>query len=274
MRTDLLEKKNQILACIENNMTLSLMSIIFNCKIETLKRYLKKLGIEYAGDQGKAFRLLKRNKISALEYSKKINCSPVKLKYKLIEEGIKERKCERCGLSEWMGEAIPLQLHHEDGNRANNNFSNLKLLCMNCHGQTENFGSKNKNRKINEHLISPLIKEIKEIKNKKEQKLNRPKRKYTKLSDEQRKLKYQRKYGSETDYHNAIKNTWEQEQQKYISLVLNSGIDFSKFGWVNKVAPIINQKIGKVNKWMKRIMPDFYKEKCFKRNNAPIEELA
>ena len=44
---------------------------------------------------------------------------------RLIEDGLKEAKCERCGLSEWMGLPIPLELHHIDFNHYNNNLDNL-----------------------------------------------------------------------------------------------------------------------------------------------------
>lgn len=49
------------------------------------------------------------------------------------------RKCEECHLSEWNSKEIPLELHHLDGNRGNNNVDNLKILCPNCHAQTENW---------------------------------------------------------------------------------------------------------------------------------------
>ena len=64
---------------------------------------------------------------------------------KLIKEGFKENKCECCGNTEWLNEPIPLELHHIDGNHANNKLENIKLLCPNCHTKTENFrGKKNK----------------------------------------------------------------------------------------------------------------------------------
>lgn len=61
---------------------------------------------------------------------------------------IKERghKCESCGLEEWMGKLISLDLHHIDGNRMNNNINNLQLLCPNCHSYTDNFKGKNNKR--------------------------------------------------------------------------------------------------------------------------------
>ena len=53
--------------------------------------------------------------------------------------------CECCGNSEWLGEKIPLNVHHIDGDAANNKLENLEVLCLNCHGLTDNYGSKNKN---------------------------------------------------------------------------------------------------------------------------------
>lgn len=67
-----------------------------------------------------------------------------KLKERLVQEGIKEYKCEVCGLFEWQGKLISLQLHHLNGIHNDNRLSNLQLLCPNCHSQTENFGTKGK----------------------------------------------------------------------------------------------------------------------------------
>lgn len=64
---------------------------------------------------------------------------------KLIKEGYKEHKCENCNNTEWMGDMIPLELHHIDGNHRNNKLENLQFLCPNCHAKTDNFrGKKNK----------------------------------------------------------------------------------------------------------------------------------
>ena len=64
------------------------------------------------------------------------------LKQKLIKDGIKEEKCELCGLSVWLNTRLPLELHHKDGNHYNNNLENLQILCPNCHAiQPGNSGS-------------------------------------------------------------------------------------------------------------------------------------
>ena len=61
---------------------------------------------------------------------------------KLLKEGVKEYKCERCGISEWFGQRIPIELHHIDGDHNNNKLENLIFLCPNCHSITDNFKSK------------------------------------------------------------------------------------------------------------------------------------
>lgn len=63
--------------------------------------------------------------------------------------------------------------------------------------------------------------------------------------------------------------------EPYKDLVLNSGIDFSKFGWVNKVSKLLGKKQQNVSKWMKRYLPEFYELKCFKRKfSAGVSELS
>ena len=66
-----------------------------------------------------------------------------KVRIKLLREGYKEHKCENCGLTEWLGQPIPLELHHKDGNRNHNEIENYQLLCPNCHAFTESYRGKN-----------------------------------------------------------------------------------------------------------------------------------
>lgn len=68
--------------------------------------------------------------------------SSYKLGLKIFKEGLKEYKCECCGLSNWMGREIRLQIHHIDGNHTNNRLENIQVLCPNCHSQTNNFCTK------------------------------------------------------------------------------------------------------------------------------------
>ncbi len=52
--------------------------------------------------------------------------------------------CQGCKNAVWLDQPIPLEVHHIDGNKTNNNFENLTLLCCNCHALTPDWrGKKN-----------------------------------------------------------------------------------------------------------------------------------
>jgi 5-methylcytosine-specific restriction endonuclease McrA len=53
--------------------------------------------------------------------------------------------CSECGVGEfWEGKKLSLQIDHFDGDSDNNAPYNLRVLCPNCHSQTDNYGIKNK----------------------------------------------------------------------------------------------------------------------------------
>lgn len=49
-----------------------------------------------------------------------------------------------------------------------------------------------------------------------------------------------------------------------IKLLIDSNINFNKFGWVNKASEILEMTPQSVNRWMKKNMQDFYNEKMFR----------
>lgn len=75
------------------------------------------------------------------------NYQTFKLRNRLIKEGLKKNACEMpdCGVDEtWLGKKISCQLDHIDGDRFNHRWNNLRMICPNCHSQTETFSGKNK----------------------------------------------------------------------------------------------------------------------------------
>lgn len=62
---------------------------------------------------------------------------------RLVKEGYKEYRCEKCSIDKWNGERISLELNHIDGDNSNHVLSNLEALCPNCHSQTSTYKSKN-----------------------------------------------------------------------------------------------------------------------------------
>lgn len=128
---------------------------------------MRELGIPNKGGNHKTFKnFVRRNNIDtshfdqymsasikeyvpANEYfNSKRKISSSKFLKKLLKEGYKEYNCEVCGIKEWNGKPITLQLHHIDGDDTNNLLSNLQVICPNCHSQTDNFrGNANKTEK-------------------------------------------------------------------------------------------------------------------------------
>jgi len=66
-----------------------------------------------------------------------------RLKRRLIESSLKKHACECCGLDEWNGRKISLELDHINGDRFDHRVENLQLLCPNCHAQTPTYRGKN-----------------------------------------------------------------------------------------------------------------------------------
>lgn len=77
------------------------------------------------------------------------------LKKKLFFEGTKEKRCEKCGLTEWLGKPIGLDLHHLDDDHTNNELCNLIILCSNCHSFVHGYGYKEQRRSESKKYLCP-----------------------------------------------------------------------------------------------------------------------
>lgn len=67
--------------------------------------------------------------------------------------------CNNCGLHEWQGYKISLELEHKDGNRNNNCRENLEGLCPNCHSITTTWRGRNKSKSMREPIADEFLKE-------------------------------------------------------------------------------------------------------------------
>lgn len=74
------------------------------------------------------------------------------LKRRLIDAGLKENRCELCGITEWNGQPLNMELHHVNGDKTDNRLENLRFLCGNCHSQTHTWGGRNTGRTARPHL--------------------------------------------------------------------------------------------------------------------------
>jgi DNA-binding Lrp family transcriptional regulator len=74
------------------------------------------------------------------------------LKNRLLREGVKENRCEECGIATWRGKPLSVQFHHINGDGRDNRLENIIFLCPNCHSQTDTYGGRNGHRKPERHL--------------------------------------------------------------------------------------------------------------------------
>lgn len=64
------------------------------------------------------------------------------LRFRILYE--QKNKCNNCGLDEWLGQKLVLELEHKDGNNKNNDRNNLEMICPNCHSLTKTWRGRNK----------------------------------------------------------------------------------------------------------------------------------
>lgn len=76
---------------------------------------------------------------------------------------LRGRKCESCGLTEWMEKPINLEVHHINGDRSDNRLENLQILCPNCHSYTPNFRKRKKDKVISDEDFIYALKNNKSI---------------------------------------------------------------------------------------------------------------
>jgi 5-methylcytosine-specific restriction endonuclease McrA len=68
-------------------------------------------------------------------------------KAKLVREGHLLRRCLECGILEWRGKPLVVQIDHINGVTNDWRIENLRMLCPNCHSQTPTYGGRNAKRR-------------------------------------------------------------------------------------------------------------------------------
>lgn len=145
-------KKDDIIKIVGDKTTISdvLKEMGFNPKggAKSLRTLIKNILIEngvyngHAHNKGKNYIVIPNDDFF-IKSDKKRNYWNIR--NALFKRGLKEKKCEKCGLYKWMGKEIPVEIHHKDGDKCNNELNNLEVLCPNCHYFTDTYKSKNRN---------------------------------------------------------------------------------------------------------------------------------
>ena len=137
----------KIIESAKQNITMAAAAAELGIHFNTFKRHAERLGVykPNQGAKGTSKPYAGKNKIPLNEIleGKHPQYQTFKLKNRLLSKGLKENKCEECGIDKWNDKELQCELDHIDGNRTNHVFTNLKILCPNCHSQTPTFRAKN-----------------------------------------------------------------------------------------------------------------------------------
>jgi 5-methylcytosine-specific restriction endonuclease McrA len=113
---------------------------------------MNEFGVDYSHFTGQAWNKNPNNPVYKGKYLPKLcehsSLSSANVKELVYRLGLKENKCEICGITEWQGKPIICELHHINGDSTDNRIENLQILCPNCHSQTDNFRSRNRSKKV------------------------------------------------------------------------------------------------------------------------------
>jgi 5-methylcytosine-specific restriction endonuclease McrA len=69
------------------------------------------------------------------------------VKIRLLRSGVIQNRCVECGLSEWRGKPLSIHIDHINGVKDDHRLENLRMLCPNCHSQTDTYGARNRKRR-------------------------------------------------------------------------------------------------------------------------------
>jgi hypothetical protein len=116
------------------------LAVKFKVPSVTIWRKCKMLGLEFSNGGGDGLKIPTNEILEGLHPHYQTN----KLRKRLIREGIFENKCSCCGITDYNKKPIVMQLDHENGDSSDHRKENLRLLCPNCHSQTETWCGKNK----------------------------------------------------------------------------------------------------------------------------------
>lgn len=132
---------NEIIKCYNENLTLHETAVKLNMTVVTLWRRAKKINLKWSDKIREPTNKIMLEDILKGDYPQ---YQTFKLKKRLLKENIFINKCFECNITEWNNMPINMQLDHIDGNSHNHKLDNLRLLCPNCHSQTDTYCGKNK----------------------------------------------------------------------------------------------------------------------------------
>lgn len=173
----------QFVSLIKNSTNISEVLFKFGYSVKgnswgfsQVRRRMDDLGLDMSLFKGKSA-ISKLSKIHSLSEKDlfKENCKHNRnnLRRYIIKNNTIPYKCAICGITEWNGKTLSLELDHINGINNDNRLENLRFLCPNCHSQTTTYGSRNQLLNESRYEISEDLRKLVEETYNKEKSVNR-----------------------------------------------------------------------------------------------------
>lgn len=109
---------------------------------DTVKRRLNHYNIDYS--HFLSVRSFQEERTFENSFCENSTASMNYIRKHFLEEHTNRYECAICGISEWNGKPLTLNLDHENGNHFDNRLENLRWICPNCDRQLDSNCRKNK----------------------------------------------------------------------------------------------------------------------------------
>jgi hypothetical protein len=135
-------EQTDLINAISTSLTMAEAATKLKLHFSTFKRHALKYNLYKPNTGGKGTK--RPNSSKAIPLDEILNglhpsYSTFKLKKRLYKANLKQNKCEECGIDSWCNKNLECELDHIDGDRTNHIFTNLRIICPNCHSQTHTY---------------------------------------------------------------------------------------------------------------------------------------
>lgn len=140
----------QIIAAALNSPSGAAAAVVLGIKYDTFRVHAKRLGVFNPNPSGKGISKPinddRKFDLNEILDGKHPQYPTGKLKKRILDKGLMHNVCSCCKITDWNNKNLVMHLDHIDGNSHNHKLDNLRMLCPNCHSQTETYCGRNKTK--------------------------------------------------------------------------------------------------------------------------------